>query len=72
MSWILAIGFFILAPLVGGLLEGADRVLCARMQGRQGPPLLQPFYDMFKLINKQSVVVNNLSLIHISEPTRRS
>ena len=60
MSWILAIGFFILAPLIGGLLEGADRVLCARMQGRQGPPLLQPFYDMFKLINKQSVVVNNV------------
>lgn len=60
MSGILAIGFFILAPLIGGLLEGADRVLCARMQGRQGPPLLQPFYDMFKLINKQSVVVNNV------------
>ena len=60
MSWILAIGFFILAPLIGGLLEGADRMLCARMQGRQGPPLLQPFYDMFKLINKQSVVVNNV------------
>ena len=60
MSWILAIGFLVLAPLLGGLLEGADRVLCARMQGRQGPPLLQPFYDMFKLIQKQSVVVNNV------------
>ena len=60
MSWRLAIGFLISAPFLGGLLEGVDRVLCARMQGRQGPPLLQPFYDMFKLINKQSVVVNNV------------
>ncbi len=60
MSWILAIGFLIAAPFLGGLLEGVDRVLCARMQGRQGPPLLQTFYDMFKLINKQSVVVNNV------------
>ena len=30
------------------------------MQGRQGPPLLQPFYDVHKLFKKQSLVVNRL------------
>ena len=54
----LILAFIIIAPLIGGLLEGFDRVITARMQGRQGPPLLQPFYDLYKLLNKQSVVVN--------------
>ena len=38
--------YVLLAPLVGGLLDGLDRKLSARMQGRVGPPLLQPFYDL--------------------------
>lgn len=50
--------FIILAPFVGGLLAGIDRKLSARFQGRQGPPLLQPFYDLAKLFNKQSLIVN--------------
>lgn len=49
-----------LAPLVGGLLTGVDRVLTARMQGRQGPPVLQPFYDVNKLIQKESIEVNSM------------
>ena len=27
-------------------LDGFDRILSARMQGRQGPPFPQPFYDI--------------------------
>ncbi len=50
----------ILAPLVGGLLTGIDRVITARMQGRQGPPVLQPFYDVLKLIQKESIEVNSM------------
>ena len=50
--------YIILAPFLGGLLQGIDRKITARMQGRQGPPLLQPFYDLFKLFSKQSLVVN--------------
>ncbi len=46
------------APIIGGLLYGFERVLRARMQNRQGPPVLQPFYDMFKLIDKQAFIVN--------------
>ncbi|MBU0632710.1 NADH-quinone oxidoreductase subunit H [bacterium] len=46
------------APILGGLVYGFERVVRARMQNRQGPPLLQPFYDMYKLIDKQSFIVN--------------
>ncbi|WP_312693758.1 respiratory chain complex I subunit 1 family protein [Caproiciproducens sp.] len=52
--------FIIFAPFIGGLLSGFDRKVSARLQGRQGPPLLQPFYDLFKLFSKQSVVVNGV------------
>jgi formate hydrogenlyase subunit 4 len=50
--------FIILAPLIGGLLSGIDRILSAKMQGRVGPPLLQPFYDVFKLMKKETLIVN--------------
>ena len=48
----------ILAPLAGGLLAGLDRRLTAWCQGRFGPPILQPFYDVFKLLGKDRQVVN--------------
>ena len=47
-----------MGPLLGGLISGADRILTARMQSRIGPPLLQPFYDVGKLLFKQPLVVN--------------
>lgn len=47
-----------LAPIIGGLVYGVERVVRARMQNRQGPPVLQPFYDMYKLIDKQAFLVN--------------
>ncbi len=52
--------YIVLGPVLGGLLAGVDRKLSARMQGRKGPPLLQPFYDLFKLFSKQVVVVNHV------------
>ncbi|MDF2540484.1 MAG: respiratory-chain dehydrogenase subunit 1 [Herbinix sp.] len=52
------LGIILLAPILGGLLSGIDRVISARMQGRQGPPVLQPFYDVMKLIQKESIEVN--------------
>jgi ech hydrogenase subunit B len=48
----------IAAPIVAGLLGGFDRILTARLQSRIGPPLLQPFYDLFKLFKKERMVVN--------------
>lgn len=58
MIILIVILILILTPLAGGLLTGIDRILSARMQGRQGPPLLQPFYDVLKLIHKESIEVN--------------
>jgi ech hydrogenase subunit B len=55
---IAAILYIVLAPFVGGLLSGLDRILSAKMQGRVGPPLLQPFYDVFKLMKKETLIVN--------------
>lgn len=54
---IFAIAYVLLAPLVGGILEGVDRKISARMQRRVGPPVLQPFYDVRKLLNKQTISV---------------
>lgn len=48
----------IFAPVIGGFIYGFERVVRARMQNRQGPPLLQPFYDMWKLIDKQAFIIN--------------
>ena len=52
------VAYIILAPFIGGLLEGIDRKISARMQRRVGPPLLQPFYDVIKLWKKQIIVVS--------------
>jgi formate hydrogenlyase subunit 4 len=54
-----ALAYLILGPLVGGLLAGIDRKITAKMQGRYGPPILQPFYDVRKLLEKEAVTVNN-------------
>lgn len=48
----------ILAPVVGGLIAGLDRRVTARMQSRFGPPILQPFYDVLKLLGKGANTVN--------------
>ncbi|MBP2132700.1 formate hydrogenlyase subunit 4 [Methanomicrobium sp. W14] len=57
-SFICAVLFVILSPLVGGIIMGLDRKLTARMQGRVGPPVLQPLYDIFKLFEKENIVVH--------------
>ena len=61
-----AVLYIILAPLIGGLLSGIDRVFSARMQGRQGPPVFQPFYDVYKLLNKQTTVVNSIQVLFVT------
>lgn len=53
------------APVLGGLLSGADRIISARMQNRFGPPLLQPFYDFFKLLGKERITVNQTQMVYV-------
>ena len=64
-SVISAILYIILAPILGALLAGVDRKITARMQGRQGPPLLQPFYDVQKLLRKQTKVINRVQMLYL-------
>jgi len=52
-----------LTPLFGGLIYGLQRVVKARMQNRVGPPVLQPFYDMFKLLDKEALIINHYHII---------
>jgi hypothetical protein len=59
-SFIGIAAYLILAPIAGGLLAGVDRKISARMQGRYGPPILQPFYDFFKLLEKEPITVNKV------------
>jgi NADH-quinone oxidoreductase subunit H len=54
----MAINFFyffifpglLFAAATGAVLSWFDRKITARVQFRQGPPVLQPFYDFFKLL----------------------
>ena len=41
--------------VIGLLLAGIDRKVVAHMQKRIGPPILQPFYDFFKLMGKETI-----------------
>lgn len=59
------IAYLVLAPVIGGLLAGLDRIVSARMQGRVGPPVFQPFYDVFKLWEKEDITVNKIQDFYI-------
>ncbi|MDP3564546.1 MAG: NADH-quinone oxidoreductase subunit H [Methanoregula sp.] len=59
-----AIVFVLVAPVVGGLVAGIDRKITARMQGRVGPSIFQPFYDVGKLFEKEQTVVNETQIFY--------
>ena len=52
------IGVAIVGSVVGLFYLGVDRKLVARMQARVGPPLVQPFRDVGKLMIKESIIPN--------------
>ncbi len=52
------IGVAIVGSVVGLFYLGVDRRLVARMQARVGPPLVQPFRDVGKLMMKESIIPN--------------
>ena len=41
--------------LAAPLCQGIMRKITARIQSRQGPPLLQPYMDIFKLLGKEDI-----------------
>ena len=56
LGYILIFPGFLFCFVIGLLLCGIDRKLVARMQKRVGPPVLQPFYDFFKLCGKETII----------------
>jgi formate hydrogenlyase subunit 4 len=52
------------SPLLVGLL----RRIKARLVGRVGPPLLQPYRDMLRLARKQPVLAENASILFRAAP----
>lgn len=56
LGYILIFPGFLFCFFAGLLLCGIDRKLVAKMQKRVGPPVLQPFYDFFKLCGKECIV----------------
>ena len=60
---VFVLAYLILAPFLGALLDGVDRIISARMQRRKGPSLLQPFYDLGKLFSKEMIAVNNVQFL---------
>jgi formate hydrogenlyase subunit 4 len=62
---LLAVAAVVVAPLVGGLLFGLDRKLSARLQGRIGPPIRQPFYDVIKLLAKELIVTTKAQSVFV-------
>lgn len=52
------------APLVQGVIKTSK----ARLQGRQGPPILQPYFDLAKYVRKDEVVSRDASWLFLATP----
>lgn len=52
LNYIILFLFFIIFPIIAG---GIIRKVRARAQGRKGPPLLQNFYDLTRLLKKKPI-----------------
>ncbi len=56
---LIVIILIVLAPFIGGLVYGIERVVKARMKRRIGPPILQEFYDFLKLADKRKMIIHS-------------
>ncbi len=63
---IVALVYLILAPVAGCILAGVDRKLSARMQGRRGPPIRQPYYDVRKFMEKEQITSNGVQDFYVA------
>ena len=58
----------LLMPAIAPLLTGYIRKVKAYLLRRQGPPLLQPYRDLLKLIRKEAVLADNASWVFRAAP----
>ena len=54
----------VFAPLVSGVVAHLE----ARLQGRRGPRILQPYYDIGKLFSKETLVPQDASWVFLAGP----
>ncbi|MEN6576444.1 MAG: NADH-quinone oxidoreductase subunit H [Phycisphaerales bacterium] len=59
LHWVLPLTAWVLAPLMLGIINRVKAVFA----GRRGQPLLQLYYDLFKLVQKGSVYSHSTSLV---------
>lgn len=59
------IGVLIATPIAGCIMAGLDRKITSRLQGRVGPSVLQPLYDVIKLLNKENAAVNKFQNAYV-------
>jgi formate hydrogenlyase subunit 4 len=52
------------APCVSGVIAPVE----ARLQGRRGPRVLQPYYDLAKLFRKESLALEGASWVFLATP----
>ncbi len=52
------------APLVSGVISHVE----GRLQGRRGPRILQPYYDLAKLFRKETVATEESSWVFLAGP----
>jgi formate hydrogenlyase subunit 4 len=52
------------APAVSGVIARVE----ARLQGRRGPRVLQPYYDLAKLFRKEALAPEGASWVFLAAP----
>lgn len=67
-AWFTQFVQLVLVLAFAPLLTGLTRRIRARLLRRQGPPLLQPYRDLARLMRKEAVVAHNASWLFRSAP----
>jgi len=58
----------LLVVAIAPLVLGVTRKVKARLMRRRGPPLLQPYSDLWKLLHKEAVLATNASWLYRTAP----
>jgi NADH-quinone oxidoreductase subunit H len=68
LFWFIVFPGFIFSSVLGLILTWVDRKVTARVQNRVGPPPLQPFYDVVKLLGKEVVAPKGKLFMFLFSP----
>ncbi|HEX7236028.1 MAG TPA: NADH-quinone oxidoreductase subunit H [Gammaproteobacteria bacterium] len=67
-DWATQLVQLVLVLALAPLLTGVTRKVKARLLRRRGPPVVQPYRDLLKLVRKEAVVAENASWLFRSAP----